>query len=884
MSAAQVATAYVALMPSAEGMHRHLAREIAGQSKGVGDKAGQIVGKDMSQGAAKQAKKDMPKGMRGAMEHAARDSGKEADTAGGRAGKKFAGGFGASAKGALKGAAGGFIAAFGIQAAKDAFTNLSAAAEEANNINAKSATLIKTTGGAANVTAQQVENLSQQLAAKTFADDEAIQSGSNLILTFKNIKNVAGEGNDIFNQTTEAALNLSAAGFGSIESASIMLGKALNDPVKGISALSEAGVTFTDSQKAMVEQLVASGDVLGAQKIILKEVEGQVGGMAETAQTAGGELSKAFGDFQEMLGQKLLPVSTAFYETISSQVLPALSRFIDEFSQGTGAAGQLRDVLSVTGQVISTVAQFLWAHRNAVAAVTLALGAAYTAYKAVQLGIAAYHAALAVGAALSRAYTIATKAMTVAQWLLNAALSANPIGIVIAALAALGAGMVLAYKKSTTFRNIVNGAWRSVRATTQAVFGWITGTALPKFRSAMSATGRFFRTVVDGIRRTASKIKGAFEAPIKFVMNNVLKNKLARGWNNVADKLKLPHWNFKGYKRGGWTGPGAESDIAGITHADEFVIRKRARQKFEREHPGMLDFLNKHGYLPGFLRGGRVPPARHPVGGQAGLIAFGRWLRSMGYRVAEGPGPFGPVHRVHSRNSLHYRGGAIDVNSRPGQSALEMRELDEIVPFARAYGLRTIWRTKGHFNHAHFDVGRGADIGGGGAIAWVAEQAADKLKKLISVPFNAGRKLANSVFPKFGHSAWANVGKAYGLQPIDKTQDWLNKKIDKFFGVNASTSGNADASTQPKGGKERELPARHAMMDAGGWLMPGNTLVSNHTGKPERVRTWEQEKALLNGAPTINVYGVRYDTVGEVSHELAFAMRRASARARYSYV
>lgn len=65
---------------------------------------------------------------------------------------------------------------------------------------------------------------------------------------------------------------------------------------------------------------------------------------------------------------------------------------------------------------------------------------------------------------------MASKAWAAAQWLLNAAMTANPISLVIVALAALVAGIVIAYKQSTTFRDIVNGAAHA--------FGWCPASAV----------------------------------------------------------------------------------------------------------------------------------------------------------------------------------------------------------------------------------------------------------------------------------------------------------------------------------------------------------------------------------------------------------------------
>src|SRR4029077_8870950 len=101
---------------------------------------------------------------------------------------------------------------------------------EASKVSAQTAAAIKSTGGAAGVSAAGVAKLAGQLMKKSGVDDEAIQSGENLLLTFTNIRNEAGRGNDVFNQTTKAALDMSVALGTDMKSASLQLGKALNDP------------------------------------------------------------------------------------------------------------------------------------------------------------------------------------------------------------------------------------------------------------------------------------------------------------------------------------------------------------------------------------------------------------------------------------------------------------------------------------------------------------------------------------------------------------------------------------------------------------------------------------------------------------------------------
>jgi hypothetical protein len=99
------------------------------------------------------------------------------------------------------------------------------------------------------VSAAQVHDLATSIEGQTSTAAESIQSGANMLLTFKNIRNEAGKGNDVFNQSTKTLVDMSRAMGTEPQQAAIQLGKALNDPVKGISALSRVGVTFTDEQK-----------------------------------------------------------------------------------------------------------------------------------------------------------------------------------------------------------------------------------------------------------------------------------------------------------------------------------------------------------------------------------------------------------------------------------------------------------------------------------------------------------------------------------------------------------------------------------------------------------------------------------------------------------
>lgn len=203
---------------------------------------------------------------------------------------------------------------------------------------------IESTGGVAGVTAKEANYLADSLANVTRFSDEQIISAESMLLTFTKI------GEDVFPQATETVLNM-AEKFGGLESASIQLGKALNDPVTGVGALREVGVSFTEDQQKMIESLVETGDIAGAQKIILDELGTEVGGLAraygdtaagklarfknrmvDVAQAIGGRLIGPIGDAADAIGQLILyMVDFGFHSS------EAFESFQNLFGQELGA-------------------------------------------------------------------------------------------------------------------------------------------------------------------------------------------------------------------------------------------------------------------------------------------------------------------------------------------------------------------------------------------------------------------------------------------------------------------------------------------------------------------------------------------------------------------
>ncbi len=202
---------------------------------------------------------------------------------------------------------------------------------EAQKVAAQTGAVLKSTGGSANVTAKEVDSLAQSLSRMSGVDDEAIASGENMLLTFTNIRNEVGKGNDVFNQATATLLDMSTALGTDMNKSAIQLGKALNDPVKGITALTRVGVTFTAGQRAQIKEMVAAGDAMGAQKLILAELNKEFGGSAKAAgETFPGQLAKLRNSFDEVtakLTQALLPYLERFVDWLN-QNMPTIQRVI----------------------------------------------------------------------------------------------------------------------------------------------------------------------------------------------------------------------------------------------------------------------------------------------------------------------------------------------------------------------------------------------------------------------------------------------------------------------------------------------------------------------------------------------------------------------------
>jgi hypothetical protein len=206
----------------------------------------------------------------------------------------------------------------GIGAAIAAGRQFIAAAVEAHDAESRLRAVITATGGAANKTAEDILSMASAMQAATGTSDEMITDAASKLLTFKTVTD------ETFDRALKASADLAATGFGRIQGAAVQLGKALEDPIRGLGALRRAGVSFTEEQKTQIKELVKSGQLLKAQGMIMDAVEGQVKGVAEAmGKTPAGQwkiILAQISDIGEELGKRILPIVVSWGKVLAPVV------------------------------------------------------------------------------------------------------------------------------------------------------------------------------------------------------------------------------------------------------------------------------------------------------------------------------------------------------------------------------------------------------------------------------------------------------------------------------------------------------------------------------------------------------------------------------------
>lgn len=237
--------------------------------------------------------------------------------------------------------------------------------------------------------AQLREQATALMHTSLFDDDEIMQKVTAPMLTFGKITGAT------FDAAQLAAVNLSAKLGQDLQSSAIQLGKALNDPVKGITALKRVGVSFTAQQVDMIKSMVAANNVAGAQAIILKEMNTEFGGAAMAARNAdpAGAIALSFGELQQAIGDRLIP-----------RLIPLIDKITAVMDAFGSLSPAVQDGILMFGAAAVVLGPLLLAIGGIAAGISglVALAPVLTAaFGAIVVGIGAVSApVLAIGAAM----------------------------------------------------------------------------------------------------------------------------------------------------------------------------------------------------------------------------------------------------------------------------------------------------------------------------------------------------------------------------------------------------------------------------------------------------------------------------------------------------
>lgn len=459
------------------------------------------------------------------------------------------------------GAAVGAVVAFG-KASVDA-------AVESEKATAGLEQVFRSMGDTTGKAAKSAIDYASALSMKIGVDDDAIIAAQTQLATFGAVSDETARTAGIFDRATAAAADLAAAGFGSLDANSVQLGKALQDPVKGIAALAKSGVSFTEQQKEQIKAMVESGDLLGAQKLVLGAVEKQVKGTAAATATSGEKMAVAYGEVQESVGSALLPVLEKL-----APILVKIAGFVQKNISWLLPLAAAIGVLAVAWQIASVAATLFSVSMWAALWPVLLVIAAIAAIIAIVVLLVKHWdtikgAAAAVWQAIKTAFdAVLGVVQSVWQWIsdnwpLLLAVLTGPIGLAVLLISrhwntikeAVAAVLDWIGANWKTLLAILTGpiglavavitrSWDSIKEAASALYNYV--------RDKFQAIADFIGGIVGTMARLAGQIVDAIKAPI---------NAVIRAWNSFKfptfdiPKISTPLGDIGGGSWGGWRLP-----------------------------------------------------------------------------------------------------------------------------------------------------------------------------------------------------------------------------------------------------------------------------------------------------------------------------------------
>jgi hypothetical protein len=199
--------------------------------------------------------------------------------------------------------------------------------------NARVNAILETTGHQVGLTGEAIRNMTSQIALNTLESEQSVMAAAQRLLTFRDI---AG---NVFEDVLKAATDMAALGFGTVESETVKLAKALEDPAQALTSLSRAGIVFTRQQRALIISLVESGRQAEAMERILSNVNARVGGAAEAA--ARDTLAGAFDTIGQAAGRAVRGIAgTILQVTGLDAAIRRLAASVADFAAGPATTEQ----------------------------------------------------------------------------------------------------------------------------------------------------------------------------------------------------------------------------------------------------------------------------------------------------------------------------------------------------------------------------------------------------------------------------------------------------------------------------------------------------------------------------------------------------------------
>lgn len=655
-------------------------------------------------------------------------------------------GFATAAKTAVLGATGLGLAAAGVG------IKLATMAEEANKSDLRIAQINKSMGLFGKETEKVTNRLIKSAEAQAMAtgvDDDAIKAVQAKLLTFKELAKSADTVGGAFDRAQKAAVDLEKAGFGPADKAAIQLGKALNDPLKGMTALSRSGITFTKVEKEKIATLMKSGKIHEAQNLILKAVEKQVGGVAEATASSSDKMKVAWENVQESVGGLLLPAFQKVTDFVTKQIVPAINSFVDKVKGGASPIQALSDV--IREKFGKDVADKFDMAREVV-------GKLVEAFKSAVSWVSenrAWLEPLVVGIlAMVAAFKIWQGVMaivTVAQAALNLVMAANPIGLVVLAIVGLVGALVYAWKNSETLRTNVTKAWDAIKTASVTVFTAIKDFIGKVWEGIKNAAEKAWDAIKTAAGIAWNLIKAAALGPVGLLVVYIIKH-----WDDIKEKTKAAWERVKEVTSAAW-----DRIKEAVTTAAGKVVT------WMKSFPGKI--VEGLGNLGRLLWDAGTDVV---MGLWNGIKSMTGWIvnKVTGWVKSVLPDPVKKALHINSPSKLFY-----EIGQGVGEGLANGVTAAGAVVTSAATGLKDklVGVFKGlnltdTFGGIFGTVGEAGDVTGAGLLASLEQQGETirnwkaNLTKLATMGFSQS---AISAIAAAGPSAWANVAALTSITP-----------------------------------------------------------------------------------------------------------------------